>query len=403
MSDLKLTNIGKSFGKVEVLHGIDADHSLGRVRRAARRVGLRQDDVAADRGGAGQRRLGHGRDRRQRRHRPAARGAGHRHDVPELRVAAAHVRCRERALPAADATPGRPVGTGRPRPGGAGDGAISAHLAERMPRQFRAGSSSGWRWPAPSCRDPKVLLLDEPLSNLDARLREEMQVELIDIHRRIGLTTLFVTHDQDEALSLADRVVLMNAGGIEQEAPPREIYDAPATAYASSFLGAANLLPAEISAGLARLADGQTLAVPAGTGAGAATLALRQENIDYRARRQPDRHGGHAGLSRRPSSLHPRSRGAADQRPRSGLGDAGAGIAGADRHRTRPDPGAARVSDEDWQRRLRAGGEGRRRRSTDVDPFGPTDPSAGVLPVAGAVPPSDFIGNPARDGDELTE
>ena len=91
---------------------------------------------------------------------------------------------------------------------------------------------------------------------------------------------MFVTHDQDEALSLSDRVVLMNDGAIEQEAPPRQIYNAPATAYASSFLGAANLVPATVSAGKARLADGQTLPIPPDAPDGPATLALRQENID---------------------------------------------------------------------------------------------------------------------------
>jgi len=153
------------------------------------------------------------------------------------------------------------------------------HLGDRMPRQLSGGQQQRVALARAIVSDPKVLLLDEPLSNLDARLREEMQVELIEIHRRLGITTLFVTHDQDEALSLSDRVVLMNAGQIEQEAPPREIYDAPATAYASSFLGAANLVPAEISGGVARLDDGQTLAVPSGTADGPATLALRQENV----------------------------------------------------------------------------------------------------------------------------
>jgi ABC-type Fe3+/spermidine/putrescine transport system ATPase subunit len=155
-----------------------------------------------------------------------------------------------------------------------------AHLADRMPRQLSGGQQQRVALARAIVSNPKVLLLDEPLSNLDARLREEMQVELIEIHRRIGLTTLFVTHDQDEALSLSDRVVLMNAGRIEQEAPPRQIYDAPATAYASTFLGAANLVQAQISGGMARLADGQTLAVPEGVVEGSATLVLRQENID---------------------------------------------------------------------------------------------------------------------------
>ena len=155
-----------------------------------------------------------------------------------------------------------------------------SHLAERMPRQLSGGQQQRVALARAIVSNPKVLLLDEPLSNLDARLREEMQVELMDIHRRIGLTTLFVTHDQDEALSLSDRVVLMNAGAIEQEAAPREIYDAPATAYASSFLGSANLVPATVSDGIARLADGQALAVPAGSPDGPVTLVLRQENID---------------------------------------------------------------------------------------------------------------------------
>mgnify|MGYP002622775770 CR=1 FL=1 len=155
-----------------------------------------------------------------------------------------------------------------------------SHLADRMPRQLSGGQQQRVALARAIVSNPKVLLLDEPLSNLDARLREDMQVELIEIHRRIGLTTLFVTHDQDEALSLSDRVVLMNGGVIEQEAPPREIYETPATAYAASFLGAANLIPATVSDGVARLADGQTIAVPAGSPKGSVTLVLRQENVE---------------------------------------------------------------------------------------------------------------------------
>src|SRR5690606_5906332 len=130
----------------------------------------------------------------------------------------------------------------------------------------------------------KVLLLDEPLSNLDARLREEMQVELIELHRRLGLTTIFVTHDQEEALSLSDRVVLVNAGRIEQEGAPAEIYARPATAFASGFLGSANMVAATVEesggAPVALLADGQRLALPAGEAArGRVKLALRQEDL----------------------------------------------------------------------------------------------------------------------------
>ena len=131
---------------------------------------------------------------------------------------------------------------------------------------------------------PGVLLLDEPLSNLDARLRDDMQVELIDLHRTLELTTIFVTHDQEEALSLADTVVLMRAGRIEQIGRPEEIYAAPATAFAADFIGAANLLPAEVRrAGDGWTAEvaGETVPVPQPRGGreGAYTLMLRQEDL----------------------------------------------------------------------------------------------------------------------------
>lgn len=158
------------------------------------------------------------------------------------------------------------------------------HLADRRPRQLSGGQQQRVAFARAIVSRPKVLLLDEPLSNLDARLREDMQVELIDIHKRLGLTTLFVTHDQEEALSLSDRVILINEGNIEQEGAPAEIYARPATRFASSFLGAANLLPATIADGatgpVATLADGQTLPLRSQEMArGRATLALRQEDI----------------------------------------------------------------------------------------------------------------------------
>jgi len=279
MSDLKLTNIGKSFGKVEVLHGIDLTIRSGEFvallgASGCGKTTLLRIVAGLDSVGSGKVEIG-GTDVTDLP--PEKRDIAMMFQsyalLPHMSVAENvrfPLRMRRQGARSEQAA----------RVKAALETVRLAHLAERMPRQLSGGQQQRVALARAIVSDPKVLLLDEPLSNLDARLREEMQVELIDIHRRIGLTTLFVTHDQDEALSLSDRVVLMNAGGIEQEAAPRDIYDAPATAYASSFLGAANLLPAEISGGQARLADGQTLAVPAGTGAGAATLALRQENID---------------------------------------------------------------------------------------------------------------------------
>ncbi|QFU17517.1 ABC transporter ATP-binding protein [Microvirga thermotolerans] len=155
-----------------------------------------------------------------------------------------------------------------------------AHLAERMPRQLSGGQQQRVALARAIVSDPKILLLDEPLSNLDARLREDMQVELIELHRRLGLTTVFVTHDQEEALSLSDTVVLMNAGRIEQVGSPQEIYAAPRTSFASDFMGSANLVPAHVADGVAALPGGGRLAVMSGARAdGAAKLVLRQEDL----------------------------------------------------------------------------------------------------------------------------
>ena len=98
---------------------------------------------------------------------------------------------------------------------------------------------------------PRVLLLDEPLSALDANLRRQMQGELKSLQREVGITFIFVTHDQEEAMALSDRVALLRAGLLEQVAPPREIYGGPATAYAAQFIGQTNLLRVEVSDGIA--------------------------------------------------------------------------------------------------------------------------------------------------------
>jgi ABC-type Fe3+/spermidine/putrescine transport system ATPase subunit len=98
---------------------------------------------------------------------------------------------------------------------------------------------------------PRVLLLDEPLSALDANLRRQMQTELKSLQREVGITFIFVTHDQEEAMALSDRIALLRAGLLEQVAAPREIYGQPATAYAAQFIGQTNVLHAEVRDGIA--------------------------------------------------------------------------------------------------------------------------------------------------------
>jgi spermidine/putrescine transport system ATP-binding protein len=123
---------------------------------------------------------------------------------------------------------------------------------------------------------PQLLLLDEPLSALDANLRRAMQIELKLLQREVGITFLFVTHDQEEAMALSDRIALLRAGALEQVASPREIYSRPATSYTAQFIGQTNLLEAEVRGGRARAGS---LEWAANGAEGKATFSLRPEGI----------------------------------------------------------------------------------------------------------------------------
>ncbi len=119
-------------------------------------------------------------------------------------------------------------------------------FAGRMPSQLSGGQQQRVAMARAIVNKPRVLLLDEPLSALDARLRSEMQVELKRLQRELNITTILVTHEQDEALSLSDRVVVMSEGKIAQIGTPREIYEEPCNLYVARFIGDINLLPAHI-------------------------------------------------------------------------------------------------------------------------------------------------------------
>jgi putative spermidine/putrescine transport system ATP-binding protein len=119
------------------------------------------------------------------------------------------------------------------------------HLAGRYPKELSGGQQQRIALARAVVIEPDVLLLDEPLSALDANLREDMRVELKRIQSRIGVTTVFVTHDQSEALAMSDMIVVMSDGRVEQIGPPAEVYNTPATEFVARFLGASNILPAE--------------------------------------------------------------------------------------------------------------------------------------------------------------
>jgi putative spermidine/putrescine transport system ATP-binding protein len=155
-------------------------------------------------------------------------------------------------------------------------------LADRFPRKMSGGQQQRVALARALVIRPRVLLLDEPLSNLDAKLREEMQIELREIQRTLGTTTILVTHDQSEAMALSDRIVIMNKGRAEQIARPDEAYARPASEFVANFLGKTNQLAASI-----RETDGQKM-VSVGaalwptadeTHAGPATVAVRPERI----------------------------------------------------------------------------------------------------------------------------
>jgi len=123
---------------------------------------------------------------------------------------------------------------------------------------------------------PQLLILDEPLSALDANLRKQMQSELKALQRELGITFLFVTHDQEEAMALSDRIALLRDGALEQVASPREIYAHPATAYTAQFIGQTNLLRGEIRRGIATCG---VLRWPLEEADGPVTFSLRPEAV----------------------------------------------------------------------------------------------------------------------------
>ena len=138
-------------------------------------------------------------------------------------------------------------------------------LLERKPKQLSGGQRQRVAMGRAIVRDPKVFLFDEPLSNLDAKLRVQMRTEIKKVHQKVRTTTVYVTHDQVEAMTLADRVVVMNAGRIEQVGTPHELYHSPQTRFVAAFIGspAMNLVPCalEESAGALRLRLGDKVAL----------------------------------------------------------------------------------------------------------------------------------------------
>jgi spermidine/putrescine transport system ATP-binding protein len=170
-------------------------------------------------------------------------------------------------------------------------------FADRKPAQLSGGQQQRVALARALANHPSALLLDEPLGALDLALRQAMQLELKRIQREVEITFIYVTHDQEEALTMSDRIAVMSEGRIEQIGSPREIYDVPATGFVAGFIGAANLLPAVVrhvddTAVTVELAGGHRVTVPAGSGAAAAgstvSVMLRPERLRLAESAPPD-------------------------------------------------------------------------------------------------------------------
>ncbi|MBB3900040.1 ABC transporter ATP-binding protein [Roseococcus suduntuyensis] len=153
-----------------------------------------------------------------------------------------------------------------------------AHLIDRRPAQLSGGQQQRVAIARTLAIEPEVLLLDEPLSNLDAGLRAGVRAELVELQHRLGLTTILVTHDQEEANAAADRMAVLNEGRVLQVGAPTELYDHPANRFVAGFLGTANMLEGELAADGFH-AGGLVLPVAEPAPPGRATLALRPQAI----------------------------------------------------------------------------------------------------------------------------
>jgi ABC-type sugar transport system ATPase subunit len=161
-----------------------------------------------------------------------------------------------------------------------------ASLLERYPSQLSGGQQQRVAIGRAIVRSPKVFLFDEPFSNLDAALRNRMRGEVKDLHARLGVTSIFVTHDQEEALSISDRIAIMRKGAVEQFGSPEEVYATPATTYVARFIGNPQI----------EIHDAEL--IETGLTIGAASLVLREDRVSFLKR-----HSGKLAVAIRPEHV----------------------------------------------------------------------------------------------------
>ena len=292
--------LAKSFGGVPAVNGIDLDipageffsllgaSGCGKTTTLRMIAGFEKPDCRPDPA------------RRPRSvQRPAAQPPGE-HGLPELRAVPVHDRARQRGL-RAEVPEGRARPRRHQRVGQALELTRMQDYADRRPAQLSGGQQQRVALARALVLNPRVLLLDEPLGALDAQLRKQLQLELRALQREVGITFVYVTHDQEEALTMSDRIAVLAEGKVEQVGGPQEIYAMPATTYVAGFLGSANIFDADVLT--CPTARPPARAGHQGRGPGRARLRARAGGGGHPSR--ADRHGRRrrrgAGRTQRPA------------------------------------------------------------------------------------------------------
>ena len=250
MAQVAIRDVSKAFGAVKVLHGVSVDIADGEFvvlvgpsgcgKSTLLRMVAGLESVTGGTIAIGDR-IGQ----------PSAAGqARHRHGVPELRALSAQDGGAEHGL-RAEAAEDRPGDRRRARQARRPRSSTSMPYLDRYPRQLSGGQRQRVAMGRAIVRDPQVFLFDEPLSNLDAKLRVQMRTEIKELHQRLKTTTIYVTHDQVEAMTMADKIVVMQDGRIEQVGAPLELFDRPANMFVAGFIGspAMNMLKGKVRSG----------------------------------------------------------------------------------------------------------------------------------------------------------
>ena len=289
MAGLELTNVGKTYpgGVTYAVTGADFRIADGEFIVLVGPSGCGKSTILRMIAGLETVTDGDSPHRQPARERAGTGRARHRHGLPELRALPAHVGAFDnmayglknqgkfRRPRSSSASP-------RPR-----RRCNSENIWTASPGSCRAASASASPWAAPSCASRQVFLFDEPLSNLDAKLRGHMRSELKELHRRLDATFVFVTHDQVEAMSLADRIIIMSAGQIEQIGTPMDLYDRPNSRFVAEFIGSPPMNILDLVPALTDRLDSADIPIPAN----AVAVGVRPETISL----DPDRAAHLAG------------------------------------------------------------------------------------------------------------